>query len=224
MSQSPTIPSQIHQIQEEIPNTVRLIAVTKYVTTTEIKTAYASGLREFGESKIQDAQNKIQELNDLPGIQWHFIGHLQSNKAKLAVKLFDWIHSVDSLKLAKRLDRLAGEAKRHPSVCLQVKIRPDPAKHGWLPNDLVTDLAELQTLSHINVAGLMVILPKGLAPFEIAQSFQDTAQLAQSICKHPQHPLPLKELSMGMSNDYQLAISAGATMIRLGRILFPSNS
>ncbi len=222
MSESVTIRSQIEHIRKDIPDTVRLIAVTKYVTAEAVKEAYEAGIRDFGESRIQDAQAKIQALSHLPGITWHFIGHLQSNKAKQATQLFDWIHSVDSLKLAQRLNRLAIETKTHPNICLQVKIRPDPDKYGWVPSILLQDLPTLQGLQQLNIRGLMIILPLGLSESEILASFHETRDLAASIRNHPQSPLPLTELSMGMSKDYPLAIAAGATMIRLGRILFPS--
>lgn len=224
MSSNATIQSQLSSIQSQIPEHVRLIAVTKYVTEVEIRQAYEVGMRDFGESKIQDAQRKIEALQDCPGINWHLIGHLQSNKAKLAVQLFDWIHSVDSLKLAKRLDRLAQEQETKPKVCLQVKIRPDPDKYGWTEEQLISDLTILKQLQQIQVKGLMSILPKGLSESEILSAFQDTKILAEKIGNDQHNPIQLNELSMGMSQDYPLAIEAGSTMIRLGRILFPSLS
>ncbi|NJN24333.1 MAG: YggS family pyridoxal phosphate-dependent enzyme, partial [Acaryochloridaceae cyanobacterium RL_2_7] len=172
--------------------------------------------------KIQDAQQKIEAFRDCPGIHWHLIGHVQSNKAKLAIQLFDWIHSVDSLKLAKRLNRLAQEDQKIPKVCLQVKVRPDPDKYGWDTRQLLSDLPELEALNQIHIQGLMAILPRGLTESEILSAFQDVQSLATQITYDPQNSLTLPELSMGMSQDYLLAIKAGATMIRLGRILFPS--
>ena len=224
MTSSATIQSQLATIQDQIPKHVRLIAVTKYVTEVEIREAYEAGMRDFGESKIQDAQRKIEALKDLSGINWHLIGHLQSNKAKLAVQLFDWIHSVDSLKLAQRLDRLAQEQKTQPNTCLQIKIRPDPNKYGWTLEQLWKDLEALSQLKHLRIQGLMSILPKGLSDSEILEAFQDTRALASQIERETNSSMQLQELSMGMSQDYPLAIEAGATMIRLGRILFPSLS
>ena len=222
MTSSATIASQLAKIKAEIPKSVRLIAVTKYVSAEEIRQAYEAGMRDFGESKIQDAQSKIEALKDLPGIKWHFIGHLQSNKAKLAVQIFDWIHSVDSLKLARRLERLAKEQDMQPNVCLQVKVRSDPDKFGWNTTELMSALPELSQFHQLQLKGLMSILPRGLSDGEILSAFQDTKRLAEQIQDHPDYAIPMTELSMGMSQDYPLAIQAGATMIRLGRILFPS--
>ncbi|MEM9137966.1 MAG: YggS family pyridoxal phosphate-dependent enzyme, partial [Cyanobacteria bacterium P01_F01_bin.42] len=218
MSDVQTIQSQIKRVRNSLPSSVRLIAVTKYVSTVEVETAYRAGMRDFGESRIQDAESKIEALSHCPDVQWHLIGHLQSNKAKLAVQLFDWIHSVDSLKLAQRLNRLAIEQNKRPNICLQVKIRPDPAKFGWEPESLMQDLQSLCALSQLSISGLMVILPQGLSSDEAQAAFEDTAKLAMQIRSHPDVHLPLRELSMGMSQDYPLAIAAGATMIRLGSI------
>lgn len=224
MSETLKIQSQIDWIKKTIPPQVRMIAVSKYVTEREIREAYGAGLRDFGESRIQDAQVKIKALRDLPDITWHLIGHLQSNKAKLALELFDWIHSVDSLKLAIKLDRLATTLSLSPNVCLQVKVRPDPTKFGWNVNELESDWSSLCKLEHINIKGLMSILPQGLSESESLAAFKETQILAHSIGSDPKTSIKLSELSMGMSKDYLLAISAGATMVRLGRILFPSLS
>jgi pyridoxal phosphate enzyme (YggS family) len=223
MSSALTTQALIERIRPTIPKHVRLIAVSKYVTEKEIREAYASGIRDFGESRIQDAQTKIHALKDLPDITWHLIGHLQSNKVKQALELFDWIHSVDSLKLATKLNRGAEELALTPQICLQVKVKPDPQKFGWDRDELLGDLAALQELQHLQIKGLMSILPQGLSESEILEAFQTTRDLAQTINQQTEF-IQLTELSMGMSQDYPLAISAGATMIRLGRILFPALS
>jgi PLP dependent protein len=223
MSSALTTQILIERIRPTIPKHVRLIAVSKYVTEKEIREAYASGIRDFGESRIQDAQTKIHALKDLPDMTWHLIGHLQSNKVKQALELFDWIHSVDSLKLATKLNRWAEELSLTPQICLQVKVKPDPQKFGWDRDELLGDLAVLPELQHLQIKGLMSILPQGLSESEILEAFQATRDLAQTINQQTEF-IQLTELSMGMSKDYPLAISAGATMIRLGRILFPSLS
>lgn len=219
-----TTQAQIEKIKQTIPAHVRLIAVSKYVGEADIRDAYDAGIRDFGESRIQDAQTKINALKDLPGITWHLIGHLQSNKVKPALELFDWIHSVDSLKLAIKLNRVAGELAVVPQVCLQVKVKPDPKKYGWKTEELLEDMHFLKGLENLEIKGLMSILPQGLSELEILRGFNDTRDFAQLIGTHSQGALQLTELSMGMSQDYPLAITAGATMIRLGRILFPSLS
>jgi len=123
MSESPTTQTQIEKILKDIPPKVRLIAVSKYVTEVEIREAYDVGIRDFGESRIQDAQAKIEALKDLPDITWHLIGHLQSNKVKQALELFHWIHSVDSLKLAMRVNRLSEEPVSYTHLTLPTILR-----------------------------------------------------------------------------------------------------
>ncbi len=219
-SQFSEVITQITQFRQTIPDSVKIVAVTKTVPAEVIRAAYAAGLRDFGENRLQDAEEKQQQLQDLTDITWHFIGHLQSNKAQKVVALFPWIHSIDSLKLAQRIDRLAGEQGDHPQVCLQVKLLPDPNKSGWAIPELLADLSQLSQCEHINIRGLMTIAPLGLSRAAIADLFHQTYGLAEQI-KQQQYPrIQMDQLSMGMSDDYALAIAAGATMIRPGRILF----
>ncbi|MBK4730930.1 YggS family pyridoxal phosphate-dependent enzyme [Oxynema sp. CENA135] len=221
---SSTIASRLDRIRSTLPPSVRLIAVTKQVSVALMREAYAAGIRDFGENRIQEADSKYEQLRDLPDITWHGIGHIQSNKAKRAVELFDWIHSCDSLKLARRLNRLAGELSRSPQVCLQVKLRPDPNKYGWSVERLWQDLPELDRCEHLQIKGLMAIAPLGLDEGETATLFARAAQLAREIGQQPWQRLQMTELSMGMSGDYALAVGEGATMVRLGRILFGERS
>jgi pyridoxal phosphate enzyme (YggS family) len=215
-----TIAERITRLRQTIPGSVRLIAVSKQVSASAIREAYAAGVRDFGESRVQEAEEKQAQLQDLPDITWHLIGHLQSNKAQRAIELFDWIHSIDSLKLAQRVDRVAESLMHKPKICLQIKILPDPNKHGWDRSDLLMDLPQLDQLKHLNIRGLMTILPLGLNQTEMVETFQQTHDLANSIRQQNWSQIQMQELSMGMSNDYALAVQAGATMIRLGRILF----
>lgn len=215
-----SITDRIIRIRQQLPASVRLIAVTKQVPVEAMREAYAAGVRDFGESRVQEAAEKQANLQDLPGIVWHLIGHLQSNKAVKAVELFDWIHSIDSLKLAQRLDRLAGELVCKPQVCLQVKVLPDPHKFGWSIPELLADLPQLNQCQHLKIQGLMTIPPLGIEDSEILNLFETTHQLAAQIRQQHWSQIQMQELSMGMSEDYLLAIQAGATMIRLGTILF----
>lgn len=221
---SGSIADRITRIYQSLPDSVRLIAVSKGVSAALMREAYAAGVRDFGESRIQEAAVKQAELADLPDITWHLIGHLQSNKAQKALELFQWIHSIDSLKLAQRIDQLAGEADKTPNICLQVKLLPDPNKFGWSALDLLNDLAQLDRCQHLNIVGLMTILPYSLPPETARSGFAQTRELAEKIQQQDWENLSLSELSMGMSEDYQLAIESGATMIRLGRILFGNRS
>ncbi|WP_299409651.1 YggS family pyridoxal phosphate-dependent enzyme [Acaryochloris sp. IP29b_bin.148] len=217
-----TIQERVIAIRDTLPPSVRLIAVSKYMPADLIRQAYTAGVRDFGESRVQEAVHKMTELKDLQDITWHLIGHLQSNKAKLAIQHFDWIHSVDSLPLAQRLERLvlSSSHQSSPQLCLQVKILPDPTKFGWSIADLKTDLSALQACSSLQWRGLMTILPRGLTEKKALDTFQKTRQLASDLTQEAQGLGTLSELSMGMSNDYPLAVQSGATMIRLGQCIF----
>lgn len=222
------IAQRIAEIRQDIPPHVRLIAVSKQVSVDAMRAAYEAGIRDFGESRIQEAEAKRTQLSDLPDVTWHLIGHLQSNKAARALELFDWIHSVDSLKLAQRLHTLAGDFAQNkphkhttrPRVCLQVKLRPDPNKYGWDVSQLWADLEALDTCNYLDIAGMMTIPPLELSDAETLAVFQEARQLADKIRQHPLQTIRMEALSMGMSGDYKLAIQAGATMVRLGRTLF----
>lgn len=213
-----TIAENLDKILNQIPSDVRLVAVTKNKSVAAIKEAYDYGIRDFAESRVQEALEKQEQLQQYNDICWHFIGHIQTNKAKKVLENFDWIHSVDSLKLAEYLDKLASKHCIFPHVCLQVKILPDPNKYGWKINELWQDLSNLESLKHINIDGLMTILPLGLSQNECLETFEKTKELASEITQNS--CLQLKELSMGMSNDYLLAVKKGTTMIRLGTIIF----
>ncbi|MEH1937946.1 MAG: YggS family pyridoxal phosphate-dependent enzyme [Nostoc sp.] len=217
---SSSISERIVTIRSSLPTSVRLIAVSKQVSAQAIRSAYAAGIRDFAESRIQEAASKQAELQDLPDITWHFIGHLQANKAKKAIEQFPWIHSVDNLKLAQRLDQLAQQLGVSPQVCLQVKILPDPNKSGWSVPELLADLPTLNQYKNLQIQGLMTIPPSGLNDSEILSVFNLNRELAKEIQEQNWSEIKMQQLSMGMSGDYELAVQAGATMVRLGTILF----
>lgn len=214
------ISQRISAIVNQLPQQVRLIAVSKTVSVQAIRAAYQAGIRDFAESKLQEAIEKQAQLQDLSDICWHFIGHLQTNKAKKTLQHFHWLHSVDSLKLAVYLDKIAGELNCSPQVFLQVKLLPDPNKYGWNKEYLLDDLPLLDHLRHLKIRGLMTILPLGLSETDKLQAFQATQKLANEIQQKKCLNISMAELSMGMSGDYLLAIQSGATMIRLGTIIF----
>lgn len=223
MEHSPSplsIPQRLASLRAELGDRVRLIAVTKQVSVVAMREAYEAGVRDFGESRLQEALPKQEQLQDLPDICWHFIGHLQSNKAQKVLEHFQWIHACDSLKLAQRLDRVAGELDLRPNICLQVKILPDPNKYGWSVPELLADLPILNDCEKMAIRGLMTILPLGLSEAEALAAFKATRELGSQIARAGYPSLNLQEFSMGMSGDYPLAVRAGATMVRLGRILF----
>lgn len=215
-----SIAERIGQIRTELSPSVRLIAVTKTVGVAAIREAYGAGVRDFGENRLQEALPKLEALRDLRDIRWHFIGHLQANKAKKALEQFDWIHTCDSLKLARRLDRLAAEVGRSPVVCLQVKPLPDPDKYGFTFDELLDGLPDLEACESLNVRGLMTILPLGLNETQRHEAFVSVRELASKMAQSSGQHWPMPELSMGMSGDYRLAVAAGATAVRLGRTIF----
>ncbi len=217
---SQAIREKITKIRQTLPANVRLVAVSKYVSVDEIRAAYDAGIRDFGENKIQDMEEKKAQLQDLSDITWHLIGHLQTNKAKKALELFDWIHSVDSLALAQKLNRIAGELSRQPQILLQVKILPDPNKFGWEIPQLMQELPALNDCTNLNIRGLMVIAPLGLNETETLDFFQQARHLSAAISRQNWSHISMVDLSMGMSGDYPLAVQAGATIVRLGQILF----
>lgn len=215
-----SIAERIVHIRQQLPSGVRLIAVTKQVSVDAMREAYQAGIRDFGESHIQEATAKRIDLQDLSNINWHLIGHLQTKKAKKALEQFEWIHSCDSLKLVQRLNRLATDLSLRPQVCLQVKVVPDPNKYGWTIPELLADLPELDRCQALQIQGLMTILPLGLSSQESLAVFEATRDLALKIRQQNWSNLQMQELSMGMSGDYHLAVQAGATMVRLGNIIF----
>ena len=214
------IAERLQKIQRRIPRTVRLIAVTKTFSADTVRAAYAAGLREFAENKVQEALTKQQALTDLTAVTWHFIGHVQSNKSRKVLENFDWIHSVDSLKLAKRLNQQAAELNRGPTCCLQVKLAPDPTKAGFTQAELMAALPELDQLAQLNIVGLMVIPPYGLSLDQTQEIFGRAQLLAAEIAHMGLGKIQMKELSMGMSGDFEAAIAQGATLVRIGSGLF----
>ncbi len=213
-----TIAERIERIRSSLPSTVRLIGVSKGVSPQAIREAYAAGLRDFAESRLQEALPKREELGDLEGVTWHFIGRLQANKVRKTVLAFDWIHSLDNLELAQRLDRIGGELGINPRVLLQVKPLPDPQKQGWEETTLRADLPDLESYKNLKIQGLMTILPLGLSPEEQEKAFEKVRDLGFTLEKESN--LSLTEFSMGMSGDYPAAVRSGATMVRLGTIIF----
>jgi len=214
-----SIVENLNELRATVPEAVRVMAVSKYKPVEAIRAAYNAGVRDFGESRIQEAIEKRQAFADCPDLTWHFIGHLQSNKVNAALQHMDWIHSVDSLKLARRIDGAIGRGLPSPKLCLQVKFAPDPDKFGWEADELLADWAALEALENLDVRGLMTIAPLGLTPDETRSLFERARDFWQARRDASQR-WQLEELSMGMSGDYGLAIAAGATTIRVGRTIF----
>ena len=198
------------------PQSVKLIAVSKTFPAEAVESAYDAGQRLFGENKVQDLAFKNAALPK--DIEWHMIGHLQSNKAKLAVENADYIHAVDSVKLLKKIDRLAGELACSPKVFIEVNISGEESKFG-ADTEQVKDLARAALqCENITVAGLMTMAPFGVPEDELRFVFSSLLKLRDSL--QDEFGLNLPELSMGMSGDFEIAIEEGATMVRIGTSIF----
>lgn len=212
------IADRVNKIRTSIPSRVKLVAVSKYTTTEAIRAAYDAGVRDFGESRVQDAKLKQEELADLSDITWHMIGSLQSNKTRSAIAQFDWIHSIDRLSLAEQCDRLILELKKSPKLLLQVKLADDPSKSGWSESELLADLPKLAELKNLDIVGLMTILPLGLDQDQAHAVFSRVGVFAEKLRSLGWNNI--QELSMGMSADYAIAVTAGASIIRVGTQIF----
>jgi PLP dependent protein len=199
------------------PGSVTLVAVSKTVSSEALRDAVAAGLDLLGENRVQEAAAKVGEV---PGARWHLVGPLQSNKAHPALEVFDAIESVDSVKLARRLDRLVPEIRseaRYP-ILLEVNVDRDPAKAGFAPDAVDGALAELVELPHLELRGLMTVGRLTTDPAEARRTFVGLRELAERT--RSRWPALGAELSMGMSDDFELAIEEGATIVRVGRALF----
>ncbi|MBX9880256.1 MAG: YggS family pyridoxal phosphate-dependent enzyme [Candidatus Obscuribacterales bacterium] len=199
---------------------VRLVAVTKTASITQIEEAYAAGVTDFAENRVQDAIKKQEQLSPevADKVTWHFIGHLQTNKINKVIGRFDLIHSIDSFDLAEEVSRAAIAKKIVQPVLLQVKMADDPNKGGFTPDDLKDRFSDLQRLSGIRVDGLMTIAPFTTDNTTWRFCFKGLQLLRSEL--ESVYGVKLKELSMGMTQDYKEAIACGSTMVRLGRAIF----
>jgi pyridoxal phosphate enzyme (YggS family) len=198
---------------------IRLIVVTKTATEAQTLALIAAGARHLGENRVQDAQARIRAARDA-GYQpiWHMIGHLQRNKARAAVEGFDRIDSLDSLPLAQRLDRLAGDLGRRLPVLIQVNVDEDPRKQGLSLDALPPFAAEIAALPNLELDGLMTIAGLGSSSDRLRAAFERLRQARASLARSFPD-CPLRQLSMGMSQDFELAVEEGATELRVGRAI-----
>jgi len=198
---------------------VQLVAATKSVGLDGIREAIGAGLTILGENRLQEALLKIEVLREEP-ILWHFIGHLQRRKVRSVVGLFDLIQSVDSIELAEEIDRRAQDSELIQEVLLEVNLEAETTKAGFLPEQLDGAIRRLGALAHVAVKGLMAIPPATSDPELARPYFRRLRELAQSLSYQAAGAISLKELSMGMSNDYHIAVEEGATMVRVGTAIF----
>ncbi|MBL7031645.1 MAG: YggS family pyridoxal phosphate-dependent enzyme [Nitrospira sp.] len=212
------------------PDIIKLIAVSKTVELQLIIEAVNAGAAILGENRVQEAKSKIEEFRSLTppapplakggiigGVEWHLIGNLQKNKARTAVELFDLIHSVDSADLAAELNKHAKNAGKVQDVLVQVKLSDEATKHGALEKDIRDLLGSVMEMDNLNLRGLMTIPPFFDDPEKARPFFRKLRQIAETSSAKG---FPVNELSMGMSNDYEVAIEEGATMVRVGTAIF----
>lgn len=217
----PTVAENLKEVRETIPDYKgRIIAVTKYVDESKMLEAYEAGLRDFGENKAQDALSKMENLPKemIENSTWHFIGHLQSNKVRKVVGKFDYIHSVDTLSLAKKISDVAKEMGIIQKILIEVNISQEKTKFGTTETEIEEIFKNLPNLDGVRVVGLMTMAPNTPNEVFLKKVFTNLYNLGYNLQRR--YRIGLEELSMGMSSDYEIAVKSGSTMIRLGQRLF----
>jgi pyridoxal phosphate enzyme (YggS family) len=200
------------------PGKIRLVAVSKTVDLERIIQAIDAGVDSLGENYVQEAQEKVGALEKR--VSWHFIGHLQSNKARVAARLFDWVHSVDSLKLAEELSRAGKQQSKILPVLLQVNLGKEETKFGAREEEVYRLLERMGSLPGVSIRGLMAMPPFFENPEESRPYFRALRMMAENVTKRQIPGVFMEELSMGMSNDFEVAIEEGATLVRVGTAVF----
>ena len=201
------------------PETIRLVAVSKTIPSETVKKAIDAGADILGENYIQEARTKFNDLYSYP-VSWHFIGHLQTNKAKYAVRIFDLIHSVDSVKLAIELDKQAKKTGKIQNILIQVNVADESTKTGISVQNTLNLVKEISVLKNLAIKGLMTMPPFFNAPEKVRPFFKNLCSLRDQISKEAIHNVDMDELSMGMTGDFEVAIEEGATLVRIGTAIF----
>ncbi len=223
-----TITDQVEEIRERIeraaekagraPTSIRLIAVSKTKPVSMIREAVAAGITDFGENYIQEAREKIPQVTG--SVHWHFIGHLQKNKAKYAAGLFEWVHTIDRNEIAEALNRRAGMTGKQLKVLIEVNVGKEATKSGVGEESLLPLVEYVSQLPNLSLKGLMVIPPLTADPEEARGFFIKTRHLAEQVNGYHIARVSMEELSMGMTSDFEVAIEEGATMVRIGTAIF----
>jgi pyridoxal phosphate enzyme (YggS family) len=204
------------------PDAITLMAVTKTISPERVGEAYAAGLRVFGENRVQEFAGKINALRDLHDAEWHMIGHLQTNKASKAVELFQHIDSIDSVRLARKLNDAASETKKRISALIEINIGGEEAKSGVGPGsaDLENILNAAPEFASLQFLGLMMVPPYNDDPEQSRPYFQQMRRLFDQIGRRNLPAIRMEVLSMGMSHDFEVAIEEGSTCVRIGTAIF----
>jgi len=200
------------------PSSIRLVVVTKTIDRGRIREAVAAGAAILGENRVQEAKEKVEALGRIAS--WHLIGHLQSNKAKYAVKLFELIHSVDNLELAAEIDRQAAKIGKVQDILIEVNIAGEASKAGMAVREAPALVREAARLKNISIRGLMTMPPYSENPDDSRPFFAVLRELAETLGKEKIPSVSMQVLSMGMSGDFEVAIEEGATLVRVGTAIF----
>jgi PLP dependent protein len=203
------------------PAEVRLVAVSKTFEADHVRAAAAAGQEDFGENKVQEGLQKISGTSDL-ALHWHLLGPIQSNKARKAATHFGWIHAVDSLELLRRLDQAAAAAGTTPKLLIQADLALEPTKHGAPVEELPPIFAAASICTAVRVVGLMLLPPWTENPEDARSWFRQLRELRDDLVRQGSRAEHLRELSMGMSHDFEVAIEEGATLVRVGTAIFGS--
>jgi PLP dependent protein len=200
------------------PDSVKLLAVTKTVAPAIVEQAIKAGVTACGENYVQEAREKIGLIGEK--VQWHMIGHLQTNKVKYVVNLFDYIHSVDRLELAREIDRRAGLIGRNINILIEVNVSGEESKSGIETSEAIELIQNVSLLKNLSVKGLMTMAPYSTYPENSRPCFSALKNLQQKIIQEGIASIQMDELSMGMTDDFEIAIEEGATLVRIGRAIF----
>jgi pyridoxal phosphate enzyme (YggS family) len=206
------------------PDSVRLVAVSKSQSLEKVRQAYELGLRVFGENRVYEAIPRQEQLKDLPDIQWHMIGHIQSRKARDVPGNFSVVHSVDRMKIARRLNQFSGEAGKRLKVYLECNVSGEGTKEGWDLVDpaswpkVIPIFTQIIALQHLQVSGLMTMAPMDVGEALIRKVFRSLRELKDYLSE--ELPGSWDDLSMGMTDDFEIAIEEGSTVVRIGRAIF----
>jgi pyridoxal phosphate enzyme (YggS family) len=215
------VKDNIAKIKGRIPGHITIVAVSKNRAPEEIKEAVEAGITDIGENKVQEALLKFPELRTMGySIRTHMVGHLQTNKAKEAVKIFDLIQSVDSLRLAQEIDKQAAKINKIQDILIEVKTSPEATKSGLKPDEAIEVIKQIAKLKNVKIKGLMTIAPVVDNPEKSRPYFRMLRELRDKINRLRTTPCELRILSMGMTDDFLVAIEEGADMVRLGRAIF----
>jgi pyridoxal phosphate enzyme (YggS family) len=202
------------------PDEIELVAISKTHDADKVRAALDAGQTLFGESRVQEARAKIPELPS--SLRWHFVGHLQKNKIRYALPLFELFHGIDSLDLARDLNRIAEEDGMHPRILLEVNVAGEGSKFGFKPETLRQEMEQLLSLGRLSIEGLMTIPPLAEEAEPSRKFFVDLRELRNAL--ETEFDMKLPQLSMGMTNDFPVAVEEGATLVRVGTAIFGERS